>query len=79
MKKRQMKIIYENDKKIRLDKFLSLNSSFTRNKVTGQLHSVCETFDCINKLSTSASSENIAAGIGTVDRLYNQSFNRPRQ
>jgi len=34
MKKRQMKIIYENDKKIRLDKFLSLNSSFTRNKVT---------------------------------------------
>ena len=29
-----MKIIYENDKKIRLDKFLSLNSSFTRNKVT---------------------------------------------
>ena len=29
-----MKIIYENDKKIRLDKFLSSNSSFSRNKVT---------------------------------------------
>ena len=28
-----MKIIYENDKKIRLDKFLSSNSSLTRNKV----------------------------------------------
>ena len=29
-----MKIIYENDTKIRLDKFLSLNSSLTRNKAT---------------------------------------------
>ena len=29
-----MKITYENDKKIRLDKFLSLNSSLTRNKAT---------------------------------------------
>ena len=29
-----MKIIYENDKKIRLDKFLSSNSSLTRNKAT---------------------------------------------
>tara|TARA_B100000941_G_scaffold105229_1_gene73604 strand:+ start:14518 stop:15417 length:900 start_codon:yes stop_codon:yes gene_type:complete len=29
-----MKIIYENDKKIRLDKFLSSNSSFARNKIT---------------------------------------------
>ena len=29
-----MKIIYENDTKIRLDKFLSSNSSLTRNKAT---------------------------------------------
>ena len=28
-----MKIIYENEKKIRVDKFLSSNSSLTRNKV----------------------------------------------
>ena len=34
-----MKIIYEKDKKIRLDKFLSSNLSFTRNKITQFINS----------------------------------------
>ena len=53
------------------------HDSYIRNKVTGQLHYVCGTFDRINKFSTSANSENIAAGSGTAEGVYNQWFNSP--
>ena len=53
------------------------HDSFTRDKVTGQLHSICGTFDRINKFSTSANSENIAAGSGTAEGVYNQWYNSP--